>query len=1523
MPSWRKVILSGSDAALNTLSVSNSITASVISASQFTGSLFGTSSWAIRAVSSSYLSGSTAIVNNLTVNNNLFWDSTPNSIAGFASSSGYLLATSIKYYNDNTLFGRPVSLRVGELDPEPSQPSGSHILKDGRELFTNAKAAEPNEPFIILGFGGKNAITLDTDVGYQHVGIDDYDNFIAGEVYAGSLKIRKTLYGITEADTGTTKLYSDGFVIPPSSPGFVLGDGGFYMFESNSMQFNPSGALLSPVASASIKFTIAPDSSSLSISVGKNDLREMLFISRSGNSPRIGIGKSSSGAALDVNGSVIVTGSLGMSGDLTTSQISASNTVRLSGAILELPNLSVGTTGNYNNLLIVDSVGRVRTLPTGSVPYIEVGSGVLPTNQALVMFTGSTGDIANAIGITYSSVFGWSFFNAGTSYDASIPNLFTSNLLAVNVTSSIISSSGGITGSNLSINGFPNVSASLASLASGVGTLQQVTDAGNTTSNAISSSFPGVGFFGTASWAINVVNGGGGGGGGSDSAFLNQSTAATTWSFAHNLGTQYPVITVYDTSGQVIIPQEIDGEDTNNLKIYFPTSQSGYATAVGGTSALTYYSQSLTTASVNLNTITFTKGDSSTFNITVNTGSSTITSSFALTASYVNSLRQDVIITGSTYITGGFEALGNKGSKIQLGTYNVGYDIGGLDTLYITGAGLIISGNMPDQNHHNFLKIGNVELVDVNTAFTSNEFLIHNVNTLRITSGADGGNITTNNQLLKIGGGQFYVYRAGSGDSSGIIQSNGNTTKITDTVLDLFGQSGSYFYIPSTNEITTLNGTDYLMGFVTDPSSPGSSLTNKIKADKFIWATGSNQIISGGLIITGSTNSSGGFTGSLFGTSSWATNALTASYILNAVSSSFALTSSLANRNILTASVSLNTITFTKGDGTTFPITVNTGSGGGGSVGTLQQVTEQGASTTVPITASIISASSFTGSLFGTASWALNVVGGGSGVTINNNVDNYLITATGTANTLNGEVGLQYSGSILINASRSQFGGAAVADTTHQFRGLSSDTYAGFLIQDPDGEDIFKTEGSIANSTLGVYIGDFNNVSNGTAITIDVANDDILLRGKLVADNTKGITGSLFGTASLASRNILTASVSSNTITFTKGDNTTFNLTINTGSGGGGSVGTLAQVTALGASTTVPITASIISASSFTGSLFGTASWANNVLTSSFVNNLNQNLSITGAVILSGSALPELRIIGETQFTGSVGSTGGFTGSLLGTSSWANNARTASFLPVGTYSITSSWATNALTASFVNNLNQNLAITGAVILSGSALPELRVIGDSQFTGSIILSGSVSTIGTTSMTGSLVVSTNITASRTFLSGSVGTVSGSTLTVYGSGSAQPVFTVQGSSGELFSVTDSLTGSLFSVNDISGLPILEVFSDNSVLIGSYLDPMLVSTAKVTQTNSGSFTVYSLPTASYDTAFFEYSVRSGSNARVGTIMAIQSASSVNFMETTASQFGSTSAISFTVIITGSNMALTGSSTTGSWTIKTIVRGI
>ena len=52
---------------------------------------------------------------------------------------------------------------------------------------------------------------------------------------------------------------------------------------------------------------------------------------------------------------------------------------------------------------------------------------------------------------------------------------------------------------------------------------------------------------------------------------------------------------------------------------------------------------------------------------------------------------------------------------------------------------------------------------------------------------------------------------------------------------------------------------------------------------------------------------------------------------------------------------------------------------------------------------------------------------------------------------------------------------------------------------------------------------------------------------------------------------------------------------------------------------------------------------------------------------------------------------------------------------------------------------------------------------------------------------------------------------------------VLNIQGTQGQLFSVVDGLTGSLMSVNDISGLPILEVFSNDTVVMGTYAAPGL----------------------------------------------------------------------------------------------------
>jgi hypothetical protein len=80
---------------------------------------------------------------------------------------------------------------------------------------------------------------------------------------------------------------------------------------------------------------------------------------------------------------------------------------------------------------------------------------------------------------------------------------------------------------------------------------------------------------------------------------------------------------------------------------------------------------------------------------------------------------------------------------------------------------------------------------------------------------------------------------------------------------------------------------------------------------------------------------------------------------------------------------------------------------------------------------------------------------------------------------------------------------------------------------------------------------------------------------------------------------------------------------------------------------------------------------------------------------------------------------------------------------------------------------------------------------------VIVSGSDASLNTLSVD-----------NNTHLSGS--------LNVFKSGST--VFTIEGSQGTLFQITDQLSGSLFSVADISGVPSFEVFSDDTVKLGTF---------------------------------------------------------------------------------------------------------
>jgi len=102
------------------------------------------------------------------------------------------------------------------------------------------------------------------------------------------------------------------------------------------------------------------------------------------------------------------------------------------------------------------------------------------------------------------------------------------------------------------------------------------------------------------------------------SLLVTASANINVITFTKGDGTTFNV-TVADTTNLTPLNQFTASQATINTAIGASTSSLNSATASLFTSA----SLSLTTASVNLNTITFTKGDKSTFAITVNTGSST------------------------------------------------------------------------------------------------------------------------------------------------------------------------------------------------------------------------------------------------------------------------------------------------------------------------------------------------------------------------------------------------------------------------------------------------------------------------------------------------------------------------------------------------------------------------------------------------------------------------------------------------------------------------------------------------------------------------------------------------------------------------------------------------------------------------------------------------------------------------------------------------------------------------------------
>ena len=264
-------------------------------------------------------------------------------------------------------------------------------------------------------------------------------------------------------------------------------------------------------------------------------------------------------------------------------------------------------------------------------------------------------------------------------------------------------------------------------------------------------------------------------------------------------------------------------------------------------------------------------------------------------------------------------------------------------------------------------------------------------------------------------------------------------------------------------------------------------------------------------------------------------------------------------------------------------------------------------------------------------------------------------------------------------------------------------------------------------------------------------------------------------------------------------------LTILITGGGGSNISSSYALSASFASTASYFSGSIsnaisasyaLTASYFSGSI-------SNAISASYA--LSSSNALTASYALNASSFP---YSGSAQITGSLGVTGSitatsFTGSLLGTGSWAVSASQA---------ITSSFTINAISASYA--LSSSFATTASYAYSASY--------------EIIKEESSSFADTASYVNPLSQSVLITGSLA-LTGS--------LSIYKSGSI--IVDVQGSSGQLFSITDSLTGSLFSVNTVAGLPVMEAFSNYDVNIGKYgAYPFKITGSGTSVIATGSFT-------------------------------------------------------------------------------------
>lgn len=279
-----------------------------------------------------------------------------------------------------------------------------------------------------------------------------------------------------------------------------------------------------------------------------------------------------------------------------------------------------------------------------------------------------------------------------------------------------------------------------------------------------------------------------------------------------------------------------------------------------------------------------------------------------------------------------------------------------------------------------------------------------------------------------------------------------------------------------------------------------------------------------------------------------------------------------------------------------------------------------------------------------------------------------------------------------------------------------------------------------------------------------------------------------------------------------------------------------------------------------------------------------------------------------------------FTGEMSGTSVANNSGKPyyEQYVPAAFYksfgfinqttsgsSFTSGLATASIT------LYQGGDIAFAPILGNTAIGKTTANAKLDVNGNTVISGSLTVTGSI-IAQTLIVQT-ITSSVDFVTGSTrfGTAVGNTHQFTGS----VLIT-----GSLNVVGAGITGSLFGTSSWATNAVSASYSNNFTVANQLtIDATLTDYATVASSTLGSNNVFTQATGSYTSAFFKYTVASGSNTRAGEVVAAWNAGTSQFYDNSTLDIGNTLPVTSSVSIVAGNLQFNIQTNTPGWRIKSL----